>query len=58
MKLDLAIIDEAAYVSNGVYEKVVMPTTATTNGQIVAISSPSGRNWFYEKVMEAKRNAT
>lgn len=42
------IIDEAAEVSQYAYENALRPTlTDTTNSQMIAISTPQGRGWFY-----------
>lgn len=55
MKLNLVIIDEAAFVANEIYERVLRPTTTTTKWRIIALSTPEKKNWFYEKVMEAMK---
>jgi hypothetical protein len=43
----LVIIDEASRVSDALIT-AIRPTLATTNGRIVALSTPAGRRgWFY-----------
>lgn len=41
------VVDEAAYVPEEVIAEVVMPMLATTDGSLVLISTPCGRNHFY-----------
>jgi len=52
--LDLIIIDEAVTIPPLIYERFIYPTTSTTKGQIIFISSPRGRDWFYRKYIECK----
>ena len=44
--LDLLIIDEAAMVPNRAWNNELRPTLSDTLGDMVAISTPKGRNWF------------
>ncbi len=45
---NMLIVDEAARTPSALIE-AMLPTTAATNGDIVALSSPAGaRGWFYE----------
>lgn len=44
---DLVVTDEAARVDEAVIEEVVEPTLADADGDLVAISTPMGKNWFY-----------
>lgn len=47
--VDLAIIDEASRVPDDLY-RAVRPMLATTNGVVVALTTPFGkRGWFYEE---------
>jgi hypothetical protein len=46
--VDGAVLDEAARLKEEVYE-ATLSTTFATNGWIVAISTPTGRNWFYRE---------
>ena len=52
MTLNTVIIDESAFVSNDVYDRVLFPTTTTTRWRIFALSTPDQKNWFYDKVMD------
>ncbi len=46
--VDGAVLDEAARLKEEAYE-ATLSTTFATNGWIVAISTPTGRNWFYRE---------
>lgn len=46
--LDLAILDEAAFMDPRVWSEVVRPMLVTTRGQAVFLSTPFGRNWFWD----------
>jgi hypothetical protein len=43
---DLLVIDEAAYTTESLYT-AVLPSLAATNGDLVAISTPNGRQGWY-----------
>jgi phage terminase large subunit-like protein len=43
----LVVADEAARIPEAVIEEVVEPTLADVDGDFVAISTPSGKNWFW-----------
>lgn len=47
------IIDEAAKCQEQVYISA-RTTTTMTKGPIMCISTPLGKNWFYQRAMEAK----
>ncbi len=46
--LDLAILDEAAYMERRVWQEVLRPMLATTRGRALFLSTPFGRNWFWD----------
>ena len=46
--LSRVVIDEAARVRREVFEEVVRPAVSDTGGRILFISTPKGRNWFYD----------
>ena len=48
LKLYFAVIDEAAYVPEDVFTKIIRPALADLKGEAVIISTPDGRNHFYE----------
>jgi hypothetical protein len=46
--LDYLIIDEAAYIKDNVWNMVLRPTTLVRGKKVLFISTPKGRNWFFE----------
>lgn len=53
-ELDLLIIDEASRVPRRVWEQYLFPTLASRKGSAIFISTPLGKNWFYEEYLKAK----
>jgi hypothetical protein len=47
-QLDLLVIDEAARIEPHIYPELLEPTTLDRNGRTLFISTPRGRNWFYD----------
>ena len=47
------VLDEVAKMKEQVYNST-KTTTTVTRGKILAISTPRGKNWFYQKCMGAK----
>lgn len=50
----LVIMDEAAIMPPVVYTDVVLPTLADYDGDLIAISTPRGRNWFFDTFTKAQ----
>lgn len=48
LKLYFAVIDEAAFVKEDLFTKIIRPALADLRGEAVLISTPDGRNWFYD----------
>jgi hypothetical protein len=48
LKLYFAVIDEASFVPEDVFTKIIRPALADLKGEAVIISTPDGRNHFYE----------
>lgn len=46
--VDYVILDEAATMPRNTWEQIIMPTLADHQGEALLISTPRGRNWFYE----------
>lgn len=46
--LDFAVVDEASRVSRKSWEQGLRPALADKLGRAIFISTPKGRNWFYE----------
>ena len=49
--LDYLVIDEAAYIKNEVWTTVLRPTVLVRGKKVLFISTPKGKNWFYEIAM-------
>jgi hypothetical protein len=45
----LAVLEEAARISESTWTEVVMPTLADYGGDALLISTPMGRNWFWRE---------
>lgn len=45
--LDLLILDEAAMIPERAWSNELRPTLSDTVGDMIAISTPKGRGWFY-----------
>lgn len=50
-----AILDEAARISQPSYESV-WTTMTQTDGRMVIISTPKGRNWFYDEYQKGEKS--
>lgn len=46
--VDFAVLDEAAIMPKAVWEQIVRPTLMDRQGGALLISTPRGRNYFYE----------
>jgi hypothetical protein len=53
-ELDLVIVDEAARIPRRVHDAYLAPTLAMRRGKKVSISTPLGKNAFYEEYVRAK----
>lgn len=51
---NLVILDEAAKLPEGAWTDAIMPTLSDFDGDAVLISTPRGRNWFYNEFMRAQ----
>lgn len=49
----LVIIDEAARIAEEVYTDIILPTLADFDGDIILISTPKRKNWFYREWVAA-----
>lgn len=49
--LTYLIVDEAAYIKNDVWNTVLRPTVLVKGKKVLFISTPKGRNWFYDVAM-------
>jgi phage terminase large subunit-like protein len=48
LKLYFAVVDEAAFVDEDVFTKIIRPALADLKGEAVMISTPEGRNHFHD----------
>ena len=49
LKLYFAVLDEAAFIKDeSTWTKILRPALADLKGEAIFISSPDGRNWFYD----------
>jgi len=46
--LHRVVVDEAARVQREAWEAVLRPAVSDTRGRVLFISTPKGKNWFYE----------
>jgi hypothetical protein len=46
--VDFAVLDEAALMKSSIWNQIVSPTLIDHLGGALMISTPRGRNWFYE----------
>lgn len=53
---DLVILDEASRIKAESVDDAIMPTLADRDGSLIEISTPRGRNWWYDQCMAAKAN--
>lgn len=47
-KVNYMIVDEAAFINNNIFNSVLMPSMSVGGKKVLIISTPKGRNWFYE----------
>lgn len=52
--LDLLVLDEAAFVRREVWTEALRPALADRQGRALFISTPYGKNWFWELVQAAE----
>ncbi len=53
----MVILDEAARISEETWQDAVQPTLADFDGRAVLISTPKGKNWFFNEFMRAGQSA-
>ena len=54
---DLVVCDEAARFAPEVWREAIWPTLADRNGRALHISTPRGRNWFWEEWLRGQDDA-
>ncbi len=53
-EVDLVIMDEAAFVPKNIWETYLLPTTHDRAAETIFISTPWGKNWLYNKWLQAR----
>ncbi len=53
-KAHLIIVDESAYVPEVIFNEVLMPMVSDTGGRIALVSTPRGRNYFYQLYLQGQ----
>ena len=53
-EVDLLIVDEASRIPRHIFDTYLYPVTSSRQGRMIIISTPFGKNWFYEKWIESK----
>jgi phage terminase large subunit len=51
--LTYLVIDEAAFVEPDIWTRALRPALSDRNGKVLLISTPNGRNWFYDQAAVA-----
>lgn len=51
--VDLLIIDEARVLPPETYERYLYATTSSTLGKTIMVSTPMGKDWFFDKFTQA-----
>jgi hypothetical protein len=49
--LDFAVLDEAAFMHEDVWN-IIMPSLIVKQGRALLLSTPNGKNWFYDLYMK------
>ena len=53
--LDLAVLDEAAFIKSDAWSEALRPALSDKLGRALFISTPRGRNWFWEQYQRGVR---
>jgi len=53
-ELDFLVVDEASRLKREVWENYLYARLTSRNGRAILISTPFGRNWFWEEYLKAK----
>src|SRR4051812_33019227 len=56
--LTYLVIDEAAFVEPEVWTRALRPALSDKRGKVLLISTPNGRNWFYQQAAYANASDT
>lgn len=56
--LTYVVVDEAAFLSPEIWNRAILPALADRKGRALLISTPNGRNWFYDLALYASASQT
>jgi hypothetical protein len=56
VSLTYVVLDECAFIKQDIWEKVIRASLSDKKGRALFISTPSGRNWFYDVFNLGKDN--
>lgn len=54
--LTYLVIDEAAFIDPDIWTRALRPALSDKQGKAILISTPNGRNWFYEQAAHASND--
>ena len=54
--LDFVVLDEASFMAHRTWMEALRPALSDRNGRALFISTPKGRNWFYNLYMRGQSN--
>jgi len=57
-EIDLAIVDECSRLKRSAWESYLAQRLGSREGKVIFISTPFGKNWFYEQWIKAKEYGT
>jgi len=56
--LNYVVMDEAAFIHDSIWTRAILPALADKKGRALLISTPNGRNWFYDLANYAANEQT
>ena len=56
VSLTYVVLDECAFIKVDVWEKIIRAALSDKKGRALFISTPSGRNWFYEVFKQGQKD--
>ena len=56
--LDFVVLDEAAFMEPSIWPQIVRPMLLDRKGHALLLSSPNGKNWFWEHYTHARSRAS
>ena len=56
VSLVYVVLDECAFIKVDVWEKIIRAALSDKKGRALFISTPSGRNWFYEVFKQGQKD--